>query len=300
MSETTIDERTVAALGPVHLAVTDAERALAFWTQTLGLKALESPGPELRLAAGARELVVLHPGAARPVVPHTTGLYHLAIHVPRRAELARAIARLLSLRYPNAPTDHLVTETTYLWDPDGNGVELTFETPERGELLLVDGMPRARDRDGNLRSGRDPLDLDSLLSELGRTADLAAPLAPGARIGHVHLHVADLGEAMGFYRDLLGFAQGWFSPAIGMADVVVPGNVPHLIAVNTWAGAGAPRPPADAAGLRHFTLDLPGERALGELVGRLEANGAETARDGDALVVHDPSGNRVRLEHERV
>ena len=65
---------------------------------------------------------------------NTAGLYHVAIHLPTRKDLATAIARLFQNRFRNSPTDHLVTETTYLWDLDGNGIELTFETPWRGTL----------------------------------------------------------------------------------------------------------------------------------------------------------------------
>ena len=89
----------------------------------------------ISLGAGERPLVVLHPGALRGVVPNTAGLYHVAIHVPTRKDLATAVARLFAKRFRNSPTDHLVTETTYLWDLDSNGIELTFETPGRGRLM---------------------------------------------------------------------------------------------------------------------------------------------------------------------
>jgi NADPH:quinone reductase len=248
------------------------------------------------LGAGERELVVLYPGAPRPAPRGTTGLYHLAIHLPSRKELARAVGRLFARRYPNAPTDHVVTETTYLSDPDGNGIELTFETPERGRLIVTaDGLPQALDVEGNVRSGRDPLDLDSLLGELVPGEPLEAPLSEGAKIGHVHLHVADILDAMRFYRDELGFEELNLEPALGMGDVNIPGHVPHVIAFNTWAGQGTPQPPEDAAGLRHFTIELPTERDLEATVDRLGSGGLSVLEASLGFFVQDPSANTIHL-----
>src|SRR3979490_459142 len=81
-------------MGIVDLAVTDADRALRFYRDYVGLTRLPSDGPEVHMGAAGRELVVLHPGAERPVVPRTSGLYHFAILVPDRRELARVIATL--------------------------------------------------------------------------------------------------------------------------------------------------------------------------------------------------------------
>src|SRR4051794_2744563 len=199
-------------LGTVHLAITDAGRALAVWRDLLGLTVIGEVDGALSLGAGGQVLVVLHPGATRLAVPHTSGLYHVAIHVPTRADLARVVGRLFLARYPNSPTDHLLTETTYLSDPDGNGIEVTFETPERGQFTLINGQPAAVDTAGKVRSGRAPVALASLFGELGAGESLAQPLPAGTRVGHVHLHVPDLAAAMHFYRDLLGFQEQMLVP----------------------------------------------------------------------------------------
>jgi catechol 2,3-dioxygenase len=282
-------------LGAVHLAITDTRRALAVWRDLLGLTALGEEGGAIRLGAGGRTLVVLEPGAARPVVPHTSGLYHVAIHVPARVELARVIARLFAARYPNSPTDHLVTETTYLWDPDGNGIEVTFETPWRGRFTVVDGQPAAVDTAGNVRSGRDPVDLDSLFSELATEESLEAPLPTGSRVGHVHLHVADIGAAMHFYRDVLGFQEQMLMPQFQMGDVTLPNYVPHIIAFNTWAGRGVPPAPAAASGLRFFTITLPDRPTLAGVVERLEAARVPLAETPTGLMLRDPAQNGILL-----
>src|SRR5438270_2165843 len=100
-------------VGAVHVAVTDRDRALRFYKDTVGLRALESQGDTVRLGVDDRELVVLHPGASGPVARHRTGLYHLALVLPSRRDLAVVIRRLLTLRYPNSPTDHLITKADY-------------------------------------------------------------------------------------------------------------------------------------------------------------------------------------------
>ena len=121
-------------LGPVHIAVTDRAKALAIWQDVVGLDLIAETGNALTLGAGGKPLIVLETGAVRPVVPRTIGLYHVAIHVPKRADLAQMAVRALQRNVRISPTDHLVSEAIYLWDLDGNGIEITFETPWRGSL----------------------------------------------------------------------------------------------------------------------------------------------------------------------
>src|SRR5579871_5710186 len=82
-------------LGAVHLAVTDGRRALAVWRDLVGLTVQSEKPDEIVLGAagGGPALIVLHPGAKRAVVPNTSGLYHVAIHVPTRHDLAIVIGR---------------------------------------------------------------------------------------------------------------------------------------------------------------------------------------------------------------
>jgi len=282
-------------LGPVHIAVTDAERALSVWRDMVGLTVLNRSPEEIILGAGTASLVVLHPGANRPVVPNTSGLYHVAIHVPTRHDLAVVIARLFQNRFRNSPTDHLVTETTYLWDHDGNGIEMTFETPWRGTFKGDDDGYYAVTTDGRRHSGREPVDLESLFGELAEGENLDVPLPAGTRIGHVHLHVADLPQAMHFYADTVGFAWQMLSRRIRMADVTLD-YPPHILAFNTWAGEGAAQPPPNSAGLRWFTIVLPTKAARDELRARLAASGAALTEIDGVIETVDPAGNRVRIE----
>src|SRR5207302_4963013 len=113
-------------VGPVHLTVTDAGRALSVWRDMVGLTVQSRSPQEVVLGAGKAALIVLHPDAKRPVVANTSGLYHVAIHVPSRHDLAVVIARLFQNRFRNAPPAHLVPEPTYLSCLDGHGIEFTL------------------------------------------------------------------------------------------------------------------------------------------------------------------------------
>lgn len=282
-------------LGPVHLAVTDRTRALAIWQDVVGLDLIAEEGPRLLLGAGGTVLIVLETGAERPVVPRSLGLYHVAIHVPKRADLAQMAVRALQRNVRIAPTDHLVSEAIYLWDLDGNGIEITFETPWRGRLGDPDkGENYAITAEGKPHSGREAIDLDGLLAELGPRPLLAPRMPEGTRIGHVHLHVRDLAEAMAFYRDAIGFAGFLMIESFGMGDVGLD-YMPHTIAFNIWSGPQATQPPAASAGLRWLTIVLPDAESLAGLHQRLAAAGASLTPGDGWTETRDPSGNRIRL-----
>ena len=283
-------------LGPVHLAVTERSRALAIWQDVVGLDLIEENGNALHMGAGGKVLIVLETGATRPVVPRTIGLYHVAVHVPKRVDLAQMAVRALQRNVRISPTDHLVSEAIYLWDLDGNGIEITFETPWRGTLGDPDkGQTYAVTAEGKPHSGREPIDLDDLLGELGPSPVLAARMPSGTRIGHVHVHVNDLHIAMDFYRDVVGFAGFLLIQSFGMGDVGLD-YMPHTLAFNVWSGPNATLPPAGAAGLRWFTIRLPDAESLAALKLRLEQAGAPLDVVGNHLETRDPSGNRIRLE----
>lgn len=282
-------------LGPVHIAVTDRARALAIWQDVVGLDLIGENGNALILGAGGKPLIVLETGALRPVVPRTIGLYHVAIHVPRRVDLAQMAVRALQRNVRISPTDHLVSEAIYLWDLDGNGIEVTFETPWRGTLGDPDkGQTYAVTSEGKSHSGREPIDLDGLLAELGPAPDLAARMPDGTRIGHVHVHVNDLHIAMHFYRDVLGFAGFLLITSFGMGDVGLD-YMPHTLAFNIWSGPNAGLPAAGAAGLRWFTIVVPDAATLDGVKTRLATAGAPISPVDGGIETQDPFGNKIRV-----
>lgn len=284
-------------LGEVHLAVTDGERSTQFWTRFVGLQQQESDDGSIRLGVGDSTLIVLHPGAQSPVVRRRTGLYHVAIHVPDQAALATLVARLATLRFGQSPTDHTSTMATYFNDPDGNGIEITFETPERGEMLILpDGRPVARLRDGTERGVTEALDIDELFSVIDSETDLDVPLPEGTRIGHVHLHVQDIEAGKDFYVNVIGMHSLLHMDSMGMSDFGLDQTTqPHSLAINEWnSRAAAPRPEG-TAGLIHWQLRVPHETTLKELRGRLEAASWPYEDTDGGLLVADPSGNRLEV-----
>ena len=135
-------------IGHVHLTVSDLKRSLEFYHDVLGFEITTWFGDQaVFLSAGGYHhhigLNTWNGKDATPPPPGHTGLYHFAILYPSRLELARIVKRLYELNYPIAgASDHGVSESIYLTDPDGNGVELYAdkmldEWPINEEGLLV-------------------------------------------------------------------------------------------------------------------------------------------------------------------
>jgi catechol 2,3-dioxygenase len=129
-----------------------------------------------------------------------------------------------------------------------------------------------------------------------------APIHPETRIGHVHLKVADIERALGFYRDLLGFeVTQWYGED---AVFLSAGGYHHHIGLNTWAGRNVPPAPANSAGLFHLAILYPERRELAKaLKALLEAgypiDGASDHGISEALYLRDPDQNGVELAWDR-
>jgi catechol 2,3-dioxygenase len=269
-------------LGAVELTVKDLDRSVAFYSERLGF---EEHGRDGRSAAlggkdGESFLRLAENPAASPA-RRSTGLYHFAILVPTRRDLAQSLARLASTRTAlQGASDHGVSEALYLADPDENGIEIYSDRAR-------EDWPR---QDGSLVMRTDPLDLEDLFGEIEDSA-ASAPLPAGTRLGHVHLHVADLDAALAFYRDVVGFELQQFYGS--QAAFVSAGGYHHHVGLNTWRGVGAPPPPPGATGLRHFEVRLPDEAALGALGSRLREAGFAASGGAPTLRVADPSANAL-------
>ncbi len=272
-------------LGTVSLTVRDLERSLEFYTQRVGLATRRRDGGTAELGgAGGESLLRLVENSSAHPAPHSTGLYHLAILVPSRAELASALARLARTRTPlQGASDHGVSEALYLADPDDNGIEIYCDRPR-------EDWPR---QGGRLVMRTDPLDLEALSAALPASRREAPALAATTRLGHMHLHVADLEAAVVFYRDVLGFElQQRYG---GQAAFLSAGGYHHHVAVNTWRGVGAPPPPTDASGLREWEILLPDGAALAQVGERLGSARISTSATPAGLRAVDPSGNALVL-----
>ncbi len=273
-------------IGSIHLIVSNLDRALQFYGDVLGFRLLHRrDNTGVLTADGKIPLLVLTGNPdARPKPRRTTGLYHSAILVPTRLDLARSLRRLAETRYPlGGASDHLVSEALYLTDPDGNGIEIYADRPRNVWTM----------NNGQVQMSTEPLDIDGLMGELLQDPRPWTGLSPQTRIGHVHLQVSDLSQAEAFYVDLLGFqvTQRNYPGAL----FVSAGGYHHHLGLNVWAGAGALPPPPDAVGLRYFELCLPDRAELERIVERVQSASMTVKPDGTAFLLHDPSRNGIRL-----
>lgn len=281
-------------MGYVSLKVANLENQIAFYTQVLGFKLHWQEGNSAGLGAGGADLLRLTEEPNLKRYRGVTGLYHFAILFPNKRELARAMARLFALRYENYPTDHIMTKTTYLDDPEGNGIELYAESPEDGSWSLANGEYITRRKDGSLSNGREPLNVNVLFQLLSEDDGLDQSIPPETRVGHVHLHVRDVQEAVDFYHGIIGFDVMGVAKAFRMGFVSA-GGYHHHLGLNTWQGEGAPPPPVDAAGLKYFTVELPNQEAFNEVVKRIDVAGISSNQTDEGVLLQDPSQNGVML-----
>jgi len=276
----TIDPRT--QMGAVRLRVGDLDGTRRFYEGVLGAEALEATPTLAHLGVGGKALVELVSAPEAPPRPRrTTGLFHLAILVPGRAQLGAALRRLTDAGWGlTGASDHLVSEALYTSDPEGNGIEIYRDRPR-------EDWPRAG---GELRMDTLPLDLGSVLADADPDG---GPMAPGTRMGHVHLNVAGVPASEAFYSGLLGF-----EPTVRSypgALFVSAGGYHHHLGLNTWAGEGAPPPPEGSRGLERFEVVLPEAGEVEAVAARLDGAGVALRREGDAVAFVDPSSNGLLL-----
>jgi catechol 2,3-dioxygenase len=280
-------------IGTVRLNVSDLDRSRAFYEHLLGMRAVERDDGSVALgtAADAPPLLVITGNGGEPRLDQgRTGLYHFAVLVPSRRDLAVSLVRLAQGRWPlSGASDHLVSEALYLDDPDGIGIEI-YRDRDRSEWR--------HDQAGQLEMSTLPLDIDGVVGELSEApvepeADLWLPV--GTRMGHVHLQVSELANVERFYSQVLGFdvmVRGY--PG---ALFVSAGGYHHHIGLNTWHSRGSSAPEPAAVGLESYEIRLPDQAALTAVLGRVDAVGLPISLidGGPSALVSDPSSNAVVL-----
>jgi catechol 2,3-dioxygenase len=279
MSTATESLPATTSMGAVHVTVADLERSLAYYGEAVGLSVLEQGPGFASLGAGNVELVgLMEEQGARPASRHT-GLYHFALRVPERVDLARWLAHAARDRVALlGMSDHFVSEAIYLTDPDGHGIEIYHDRPR----VVWEGLVASR-------MTTDPLDVSDLMGELEDPA--TAPfdgLPPGTDMGHVHLQVADVAATIDFYRDVLGFDV--MAELFGSAAFLAAGGYHHHVGANTWHSLGAPPPPPGTAALRHATIVLPDTAERDRVAMRVADAGGEPDTRDDGVLLRDPSG----------
>ena len=279
-------------LGAVDLRVCDLAAALTVWRDVLGLAEIGREVESVTLGCGGKALVLLHSGATAPAPSPVVGLFHVAVHVPTRVDLAQCLARMRAARQPHSGQDHLFSESLYMSDPSGNGIEIALDTPGRGEGVLVDGEWQAHTHDGKPHSMLEPLDLAALLAELPPGASPAVQLPDASIIGHIHFRTDRREAVFAFYRDVIGFRPRVNSAAWRFCDVGTALRG-HMVAFNTWGGEGLAHAAPTAPGVIRYRVLVPDAGAIAALTQRLAAAGVAHQATGTTVACADPQGNRI-------
>lgn len=278
-------EPVMMQIGKIYYNVTNLERASFFFEEGLGMQVLEKAGGSITLATtGEQPLLVLQQVNNPAPRKKTTGLFHIAILLPSREDLARLIYHLSNNQVEmTGVADHGVSESLYLTGPDDIGIELTCDR-ENVEWPV--------DEEGQLDMGTDDLDLDDLILSIQGKNKKWTGLPVNTRIGHVHLRVSDLEKTTKFYT-ALGFqiTQVYGEQALFFAT----GDYHHHIGANTWESAGAEPLPADSAGLDLFEIVLPDQKSLENLINHLAKANIPYEKDEDDISLVDPSGIHLKL-----
>jgi catechol 2,3-dioxygenase len=245
----------------------------AFYGGVLGLR---SEGLLLLAPRASEPLLALEPApAAPPRRRGAGGLFHVALLVPGRPELAAVLLRLAEAGVPlQGASDHGASEALYLADPEGNGLEIYADRPRAA-------WPRSG---GALALTTAPLDVAALVAEAGGRS---TPLPPGTCVGHVHLRAPDLEAAESFYGPA-GLGLEVTVRDYPGARFFAAGGYHHHLGVNDWgvsrvAAAGVP-------GLAAWTLCFPDDTSARAAAERIGARPREAGWQ-----VADPAGNVVRL-----
>ena len=280
----TFANRTPMRIGMVTIRVRKLEVIADYYRDVLGLAVMERSATGAVLGAGGVRLLALE---ARPDAANETrnsaGLYHTAFLMPTRKDLARWLVNAANHRVPlSGFADHRVSESVYLDDPEGNGIEVYAD---RDPALWQWSA-------GTVTMGTDQLDIDNLVSLTDTRVSDYASAPDGLRIGHMHLKVGDLAKADGFYRETLGFDP---TRARNGAAFLSSGHYHHHLGLNVWQSAGAGRRDDAATGLPWFSLEIEKADLFAAKEERLRQAGVSLTRVADGLEAIDPWGTRVRL-----
>lgn len=264
----------------ITLLVKDFHRSLEFYVEILGLSILEKSKHKVVLSANLKDPLITLLEDRNALPPDITlGLYHFALLVPNRKELAKMVQELIIKRYPlSGASDHGVSEALYLDDPDGNGIEIY-----RDKDIKV--WPTEH---GKMTMFTNKLSLDELLQELTKD-DIFDKIHVDTIIGHLHFHVDDLETAKVFYSHALGFEEtlGFMDSAIFLAA----NGYHHHIGLNTWNGH-APLNKKKQVGLKSYELNIPHHLYL-DLVRNLSNHRFPILTELDQKYVIDPLGHKL-------
>ena len=236
-------------LAEVALNVRDLAGQTAFYHQLLGLEILHQSEEEVLLGAGEKPLVKLIQTENTGNLKQSYGLYHMALLLPSREDLANVFKHLLDLKIPLVGgADHGYSEAIYLEDLEGNGIELYRDKPEAEWDIR---------EDGRIIGVTEELSAQDIY-ELGQELDPFV-IASGTRMGHVHLSVKNSREASAFYQGSLGLKDKFTIPH---ASWIASGAYHHHLAVNEWSGKNLAPREHGMMGLAYYVVEVENKEFL--------------------------------------
>lgn len=270
-------------LAEAVLNVKDLARQTAFYTQIIGLEIRTQTETEVILGAGGKDLVHLIQTNRKEAVKSSYGLYHMAILLPSREDLADVFKHIAELNYPFVgAADHGYSEALYLADPEGNGIELYRDKP------VADWDIR---EDGRIIGVTEELSAQEIY-DMGRKMNPFV-IAPDTRMGHIHLSVKDSQLATAFYQAVLDLSDKFTIPS---ASWIASGDYHHHLAVNEWGGKALAKREKDMPGLAYYVVEVANKEGLVTIAERAKAYGAPVKWwSSNDFTFEDPDGIVTRV-----
>ena len=270
-------------LAEAVLNVKDLARQTDFYTQILGLEIQSQTEEEDLLGAGGKPLVHLIQTDGTEAVKASYGLYHMAILLPSREDLADVFKHMAELNVPFVgAADHGYSEALYLEDPEGNGIELYRDKP------VAEWDIR---KDGRIIGVTEELSAQEIY-EMGRKVE-PFRIASDTRMGHIHLSVSDSQVASAFYQKVLELSDKFTVPS---ASWIASGDYHHHLAVNEWGGKHLAKREAQLPGLAYYVVHVEMKEDLVAIAERAKEEGAPvTWLTSSELEFTDPDGLVTRV-----
>lgn len=273
----------------VQLKVSNLKRSIAYYEQIIGFKTLKNENGVAYLTFDGETSVLslVEVADALPLRDGYTGLYHIALLLPSVKDLGNLVQHFIQNNVRIGASDHHVSQALYLNDPDGNGIEIyvdrdpsywRWDSPESVHMTTVQ------------------LDFNPILAAADGSWN---GLPKDTVIGHIHLSVSSIPETREFYTNVLDYeAVLKYGP---QALFISTGRYHHHIGLNTWQSNNGSKAPANAVGLKSYTIVLKDDIYALNVKQQLEQAGyvietfAEAPEYGgkQAFSVEDPNGLRI-------